>query len=662
MQRAVGQDLLAHLGRGEAGAGQQAGEHGADGGGEADTRAAEAAEQGDHVAAQAPGVGDLHGVRRAVVADGGDHQVVLAVPAPVQHRHACLRAGRDRLHRQPGEASLDELLPCGLQQRGLQFLPPPPLPGPLCLLSHGSQHSGPEDIKRGLHSLRTRPTLHKRRIYLLWSERGMAATPEKPAAQRLDPALVRTALILVVGGLAVVFDTTIVSVALHTLSVELGTPVTTIQWVSTSYLLALGITVPLSAWGLARFGGKRLWLFALAVFLAGSVGSSLAWDVGSLIGWRVVQGIGGGLMLPLMTTLIFQAAGGKSLGRLVTYVALPALLGPILGPLIGGAILTHLSWRFMFWVNVPFCVIGILLAWRYLNVEAPGGPGRAAGKPRLDVPGLLLIAPGISAVLLGLANAGTAAGFAHPHVIIPLIAGVALLAAFTGYTLRNSHPLVEVRLLARRPVASSSAVLFFSGFSLYGALLLMPLYYQDVRGTTALAAGVMLVPQGIGTLLSRTVAGRNIDRFGPRVIALAGFAIVAAATVPFALAGPHTSEWLLALWMVIRGFGLGAVTMPVIVAGYIGLDKQQIPHSSVLTRTAQQIGGSFGTAVLAVILESAIATHPATQADAFHVAFWWSASFSAVAVLLSLWLPGAQQTPEPSRGSAPASAPIASRS
>jgi len=479
-----------------------------------------------------------------------------------------------------------------------------------------------------------------------------SGTPAKPAAEKLDPAVVKTALILIVGGLAVVFDTTIVSVALHTLAVELGTPVTTVQWVTTGYLLALGIAVPLSTWGLARFGGKRLWLFALAVFLAGSVGSSLAWDAGSLIGWRVVQGIGGGLMLPLMTTLIFQAAGGKSLGRLVTYAALPALLGPVLGPLIGGAILTHLSWRYMFWVNVPFCVIGILLAWRYLHTGAPARPGPAAGTPRLDVPGLLLIAPGISAVLLGLANAGTAAGFAHADVIIPLIAGVALLAAFTGYALRSSDPLVEVRLLARRPVASASAVLFFSGFALYGALLLLPLYYQDVRGTTALAAGVMLVPQGIGTLVSRTVVGPNIDRFGPRVIALAGFAIVAAATVPFALAGPHTSEWLLAVWMVIRGFGLGAVVLPVIVAAYIGLDKQQIPHSSVLTRTAQQIGGSFGTAVLAVILQAAIAAHPATRADAYHLAFWWSAGFSAIAVLLSLWLPGAQRAPETGRGSA----------
>src|SRR5579875_1749414 len=411
----------------------------------------------------------------------------------------------------------------------------------------------------------------------------------------------------------------------------------------------IGLAVPLSAWGLARFGGKPLWMFSLAVFLAGSAGSGLAWNAGSLIGWRVVQGIGGGLMLPLLTTLIFQAAGGRPLGRLVAYAALPALLGPVLGPLVAGAILTHLSWRFMFWVNVPFCAAGILLAWRYLNAGAPARPGPAAGRPRLDVPGLLLAAPGTSAVLLGLASAGTAAGFARPGVLIPLIAGAALLAAFTGYALRKSGPLVEVRLLARRPVASSSAVLFFSGFSLYGAMLLMPLYYQDVRGAAALAAGVMLVPQGIGTVLSRTVAGGRIDRFGPRVLAAAGFAVVAAATVPFALAGPHASAWLPALWMAVRGSGLGAVTMPVMAAGYIGLDERQVPHASVLTRTAQQIGGSFGTAVLAVILQGAIAAHPAALEDAFRVAFWWSAGFSAAAVLLSLWLPGARRAPADSR-------------
>jgi MFS family permease len=225
-------------------------------------------------------------------------------------------------------------------------------------------------------------------------------------------------------------------------------------------------------------------------------------------------------------------------------------------------------------------------------------------------------------------------------VIIPLLAGAVLIVAFTFYALRRARPLVDVRLLARRPVASASAVLFISGFALYGAMLLLPLYYQEVRGVSALVAGVMLVPQGIGTLLSRSVAGRLTDTIGARPVAVSGFVIVTLATLPFAIAGAHANAWLLALWLVIRGFGLGAVTITVMAVAYLGLDRQEIAHSSVLTRTAQQIGGSFGTAVLAVILEAAVIAHPGRLAAAFGVAFWWSAGFSVLAVLLSLWLPG----------------------
>jgi EmrB/QacA subfamily drug resistance transporter len=319
----------------------------------------------------------------------------------------------------------------------------------------------------------------------------------RASQDKIDPAVLKSALILVVGALAVVFDTTIVSVALHPLAVQLHTSLPVIQWVTTGYLLALGIAVPLSTWGLQRFGGKRLWMFSLTVFLVGSIGASLAWNAGSLIAWRVVQGAGGGLMLPVLVTLVMQAAGGKALGRTVTIVAMPALLGPILGPLIGGAILTHLSWRFMFWVNVPFCAVGLYLAARFMAGDAPSFV-RSEKKPRLDVAGLVLIAPGVSALILGLTNAGRAAGFAHLDVIIPLLAGAVLIAAFTFYALRRARPLVDVRLLARRPVASASAVLFISGFALYGAMLLLPLYYQEVRGARALMAGVMLVPQGIG--------------------------------------------------------------------------------------------------------------------------------------------------------------------
>lgn len=470
-------------------------------------------------------------------------------------------------------------------------------------------------------------------------------------ADKIDPKVLKSSLILMVGALAVVFDTTIVSVALHTLVTQLHTSVSTVQWVTTGYLLALGIAVPLSTWALGRFGGKRLWLFALTVFLVASVGASLAWNVDSLIVWRVVQGAGGGIMMPVMTTIIMQSAGGKALGRTVTIVALPALLGPIFGPLIGGAILTHLSWRFMFWVNVPFCLVGLVLAARSMPADAPA---RGTPKPRLDLLGLVLLTPGVAAVILGLSNAGTAAGFGHPNVLVPLLVGLVLVAAFTGYALRRpAGALVDIRLLGHRPVAASSALLFFSGFSLYGAMLLLPLYYQQVRGVTALTAGLMLVPQGLGMLMSRSLAGQLTDRIGARPIAMAGFLIVAAATVPFAFTDAHTNAWLLALALVVRGFGLGAVTIPVMAVAYLGLDRQQIAHASVVTRTIQQVGGSFGTAVLAVILENAAAGHRGALADAFHVAFWWSVGFSALAVAFSLWLPGVSKTPTPVTADAP---------
>jgi EmrB/QacA subfamily drug resistance transporter len=455
---------------------------------------------------------------------------------------------------------------------------------------------------------------------------------------KIDRDVLKVASVLIVGALAVVFDTTIVSVALQTLTTRLHASVATIQWVSTGYLLALGVTVPLVAWAQARFGGKRLWLVALAVFLVGSVLSSLAWNAPSLIAFRVVQGVGGGLMLPLLSTLVMQAAGGRAMGRTMALVSLPAVLGPILGPVVGGAILTWLDWRWLFWVNVPFCVVGIVLAWRLLPQDAP------TGRARLDVIGLLLLSPGIVGMLYGLSNVSKAGAFGRVDVLVPVLAGVALIAAFVLWSLRSAgRALVDVRLFRHRSVASSSAVLFLSGAALYGAMLLLPLYWQQARGATALTAGLLIVPQGIGTLLGRTVTGRYTDTIGARAVALAGFVILGLATVPFALAGTGTNRWLLMGALVVRGVGLGAVIIPVMTVAFVGLDRADVPHASILTRIAQQVGGSFGTAMLAVILEGAIhdlGSGATATAQAFDRAFWWSIGFAVVAVGLTFLLPG----------------------
>jgi EmrB/QacA subfamily drug resistance transporter len=452
---------------------------------------------------------------------------------------------------------------------------------------------------------------------------------------RIDPQVVKIGLILTVGALAVVFDTTIVSVALRILATDLHVSVATIQWVTTGYLLALGMAIPLSTWALERFGARQLWMFALIVFLAGSIGSSLAWNAGSLIGWRVVQGIGGGLLMPAMGTLIMQAAAGRALGRTASVAMLPLTVGPILGPLVGGVILTHLSWRFMFWVNVPFCVAGLILAWAYLPGEQV-----VQAKPKLDAAGFLLLTLGIAGLLLGLTDAGNRGSFAAVGVLAPALVGAALVVAFCVHALRRDQPLVDIGLLRRRPLASASAVLFFNSVAIYGPLLLMPIYYLQGRGASALSAGIILMPEAVGTLLGRSAAGWLTDKLGVKPTAIGSTALVTVATVPFMFITAHTSGWLLAFWLVLRGLGLGAVGVPATAGAYQGLGRAEIGHSTVLTRTAVQVGGCLGTAVLAIILARATATHGGDIVAAINTAFGWSVGFGVAATALAFWLPG----------------------
>ncbi|HEV7708523.1 MAG TPA: DHA2 family efflux MFS transporter permease subunit, partial [Asanoa sp.] len=356
---------------------------------------------------------------------------------------------------------------------------------------------------------------------------------------------------------------------------------------------------------------------------------------------RVVQGAGGGIMLTVMTTLLMQSLGGRSIGSATAVIAMPVLLGPILGPVLGGLIVTHLSWRWIFWVNVPLCVLGLVLAWRMMAASPP------ERRSRLDGWGLALLSPGIAAVVFGLARVGAEGGFGHLSVFLPMLAGVLLILAFAARAWRDQNPLVDVRLFRLRSFTTSNALLFLSSFALYGAMLLVPLYFQQVRGQSALAAGLLLAPQGVGVLLSRGLAGKLTDRIGARWIVFTGLVVVMLGTIPFALATANTAEWELIVALVLRGAGLGAVTIPVMATAYAGLERDAVPHASIITRTVQQIGGSFGTAVLAVVLERAIASHPTGRASAFDIAFWCATAFTALAVLIALALPHQATAPSP---------------
>jgi len=466
----------------------------------------------------------------------------------------------------------------------------------------------------------------------------------------MDKNLTRLAIALVAGAMAPLFDSTIVSVALHTLAGDLNASIETIQWVSTAYLLAMGVTVPLVGWLQNRIGGKRLWMASLVVFLIGSILCSLAWDAGSLIAFRAVQGVGAGAMMPLLTTLLMQAAHGRSLGRVMAVASLPTALGPILGPVIGGLILGAGTWPWLFWVNVPFVVVGLILAWRFIPADG------AVGTAKLDVLGLALLSPAVVGVLYGLSNASGTGGFTRFDVWMPLTAGSILLVAFALWATRSRRPaLVDLSLLTHRPLAAASGLMFLMGAALYGGMLLLPLSFQELRGTDALGAGLLLIPQGVGSLLSRSLAGRLTDRVGARIVAVLGFAVVLLATIPFAFADGQTSVWWLSAVLVVRGIGLGAVMIPIMAVGFVGLERPQMPHASTITRLSQQLGGAFGTAVLAVVLAGAAAG--GEPAGAFQQAFWWAIGITALAAVLSLLLPGrASGTAEEPHATAPLAA------
>ena len=462
----------------------------------------------------------------------------------------------------------------------------------------------------------------------------------EPVREPLDPALIRLIVVLLTGAIPSLLDTSIVNVAVATIGRDLHTTVPVIQWVITGYLLSFAMVIPLSGWALARFGGRTVWMFSLALFLAGSLACGAAWNIESLIAFRVVQGIGGGMMTPLITTLLVQAAGTSQLGRLMAAISLPVVVVPIFGPVIAGLIISNISWRWIFYVNVPMCLAGLVLAWRHLPASRP--PGGAA---RIDLAGLVLLPPALVALLYGLAEVSTEGGFGHAGVIVALTAGAVLLAAYCAHALRTpATPMVDLRLLRARSFAGASILLFLAGLSIYGAMLLLPLYFQQVRHDSALTAGLLMVPQGLGSIAPRTLAGKLTDRLGPRPVILAGIALAALGTIPFALAGLRTNYWLLGAALVVRGAGLGLATIAVTAGAFQGLSREQVPHASSAIRIVQFVGGSFGAAVLvAVILDRQAVAHAAAGAAglaaAFAATFWWCVGFTVLALVPALFLP-----------------------
>jgi EmrB/QacA subfamily drug resistance transporter len=458
------------------------------------------------------------------------------------------------------------------------------------------------------------------------SARGRAL-PTRPSLEgSLDRDTIVVGIVATIGLIMAVLDTTIVNVALDTLSRELHAPLDTIQWISTGYLLALAIVTPLSGWVTERFGSKRTWITCLALFAIGSSLCALATSASELIAFRILQGLGGGMLMPVGFTLVAQSAGPRRVGRAFALIGVPILLGPILGPVIGGVIIDQASWRWIFLVNVPIAVVAIGLAAALLD----GRNGRADAGP-LDWRGAALLCPGLAGIVFGLSEIERQGGLTHPIAFGPVLGGFVLIGVFAWNATRTPRPLIDVALFRSRGFRAAAGITFVLGGALFGTLLVLPLYYQIDRGVSALDAGLLLAPQGVGAAIALPISGRLTDRLGGGRVVLVGCTILVLATIPFALLGSHTSYVLISGVLFIRGLGLGASIQPSTAAAYSLLSPAQVPRATAALNALRQIGGSIGTTVLAVVLQ-----HEQTRvalSPAFRHTFVWGVALAALALL-----------------------------
>jgi EmrB/QacA subfamily drug resistance transporter len=453
--------------------------------------------------------------------------------------------------------------------------------------------------------------------------------------ERLDPTVRRIGLVTILGSVMSVLDTMVVNVALDSLSRKLHTDIETIQWVVTSYLLALAATVPISAWAAQRLGVKKLYLLSLLIFTLGSALCGLAWSAGSLIAFRVLQGVGGGMIVPVGQMIIVRAAGKENLGRVMGVLSTPTILAPIFGPTLGGLLLQAFGWQWIFLINVPVGIVALILGQRILPTDEP----QAAGK--LDVVGFLLAGFGTVALIYGLAETASKGDLLRIGSGGAVLAGVVLLVAFVRESLRSSAPLLDLTIFRNRTYTAVTLTALASSAAMFAAMIITPLYFQVVRGQDATRTGLLVAPVSIGVALVISHAGRASDRYGGGLVSVIGLVVGTLSLVPFIAFDEHTPYVLTILVNVWRGIGFGALGTPMFAVAFAALGPKHTPDVSAQMNIVMRLGGSLGTAVATVVLQQAL-THqahtPAGASVAFQHTYWWLIAISCVAVLPAIQL------------------------
>src|ERR1700723_2046637 len=448
---------------------------------------------------------------------------------------------------------------------------------------------------------------------------------------RLDPLVWKVTSVAVLGSFLAQLDATIVNVSLSSLAVDLHSSLRAIQWVTSGYLLALALMLPLNGWLVERIGAKSLYLLCFSAFTLFSALCGVAWSANSLIAFRILQGMSGGLLAPVGQMMIARAAG-KHMTRIIGYAAVPVMLGPILGPVIAGAILQFASWRWLFLVNLPVGALAIILAIFFLPND------REETKRRdLDLVGFALLSPGLVLFLYGSDHMGERIGQ------ITLALSVVLLATFFKVAVRKGHrALIDLQLFKGKTFAASTVTQFMTNGVSFEGQMLIPTYLIRACGRSPSETGWLLAPLGVGMICSYPWIGALTQRFGIRKVSAGGAFLGLAGTLPFIwLAGHGLSVAVLACALFLRGVGLSAVGIPSLSAAYASVKKRDLPMATTSLNIVQRLGGPTMTTLCATFLGWSLRSghsHPSLSSP-FVAAFILLCLLHALLFAASLRLP-----------------------
>ena len=441
------------------------------------------------------------------------------------------------------------------------------------------------------------------------------ATPAHPEyPDKIDGAVLKVAGVVVLGAIMSILDITVVNVALPTFQTEFAVdgeplPYSTVAWTVTAYTLALATVIPLTGWAADRFGTKRLYMTALFLFTAGSVLCAMATSIELLIGFRVLQGLGGGMLMPLGMTIMTRAAGPARMGRLMAILGVPMLLGPIFGPILGGWLIENYSWHWIFLINLPIGVAALVYSFMVLPSDSPE-PSES-----FDWVGMALLSPGLALFLYGISSIPGEGTFFSPKVVIPGTVGLLMVAAFAFWSFRPKHPLLDLRLFKNRNLTVSVITMFLFAAAFFGGLLLVPTYFQQVRGETALAAGWLMAVQGLGAMITMPIAGTLTDKLPVGRIVPFGLAAIIAGMFALTQLTATTSYWFILPVLFVMGLGMGGTMMPLMTSALKTLTSHEVARGSTLLNISQQIASSIGVAIMSVVLTNGLNNDPLLKAS-----------------------------------------------